>query len=56
MLSADAIIPGSGSGQSAYWSPDTRVPAGYSGKWFMYFQTSLALRWASSPSPGSRGS
>ena len=38
MLSADAIIPGSGSGQGAYWSPDTRTPAGYSGKWFMYFQ------------------
>jgi hypothetical protein len=38
MLSADAIIPGSGSGQSVYWSPDTRMPAGYRGKWFMYFQ------------------
>jgi hypothetical protein len=38
MLSADAIIPGSGSGQGAYWSPDTRSSAGYSGKWFMYFQ------------------
>ncbi len=38
MLSADAIIPGSGSGQGAYWSPDTRTPAGYYGKWFMYFQ------------------
>jgi hypothetical protein len=39
MLSADAIIPGSGSGQSAYWSPDTRTTAGYYGKWFMYFQS-----------------
>jgi hypothetical protein len=38
MLSADAIIPGSGSGQGTYWSPDTRTSAGYSGKWFMYFQ------------------
>jgi hypothetical protein len=38
MLSADAIIPGSGSGQSTYWSPDTRTPAGYWGKWFMYLQ------------------
>ncbi len=39
MLSADAIIPGSASGQSTYWSPDTRTAAGYWGKWFMYFQT-----------------
>jgi hypothetical protein len=38
MLSADAIIPGLISGQSSYWSPDTRLPAGYAGKWFMYFQ------------------
>jgi hypothetical protein len=38
MLSADAIIPGSGSGQSTYWSPDTRTTAGYWGKWFMYLQ------------------
>ena len=39
LLSADAIIPGSGSGQSTYWSPDTRTPAGYWSKWFMYFQS-----------------
>lgn len=39
MLSADAVIPGSGGGQSNYWSPDTRTPIGYYGKWFMYFQT-----------------
>jgi hypothetical protein len=38
MLSADAIIPGSGTGQSTYWSPDTRTLPGYYGKWFMYFQ------------------
>jgi hypothetical protein len=38
MLSADAIIPGSGSGQSNYWSPDTRTTAGEWGKWFMYVQ------------------
>jgi hypothetical protein len=38
MLSADAIIPGTGSGQAAYWSPDTRTPSGNSGKWFIYFQ------------------
>jgi hypothetical protein len=38
MLSADAIVPGSGNGQSGYWSPDTRMAAGYWGKWFMYFQ------------------
>jgi len=43
MLSADAIIPGSGSGQSAYWSPDTRKPAGHWGKWFMYFQSIAGL-------------
>jgi hypothetical protein len=43
MLSADAIIPGSGSGQSAYWAPDTRTTAGYYGKWFMYFQTIAGL-------------
>ncbi len=43
MLSADAIVPGSGSGQSAYWSPDTRTPAGSAGKWFMYFQTIAGL-------------
>ena len=39
MLSADAIIPGSGSGQSNYWSPDTRTQSGYWGKWFFYFQS-----------------
>lgn len=39
MLSADAIIPGSASGQSTYWSPDTRTTAGYLGKWFSYFQS-----------------
>ena len=39
MLSADAIIPGAGGGQSNYWSPDTRPSAGYYGKWFMYFQS-----------------
>jgi len=39
MLSVDAIIPGLESGQSTYWSPDTRTLAGYYGKWFMYFQT-----------------
>lgn len=39
MLSADAIVPGMASGQSTYWSPDTRTPAGYAGKWFMYFQS-----------------
>lgn len=39
MLSADAVIPGSGGGQANYWSPDTRPTIGYYGKWFMYFQT-----------------
>lgn len=39
MLSVDAIVPGLGNGQTAYWSPDTRVAKGYAGKWFMYFQT-----------------
>lgn len=43
MLSADAIIPGLGSGQGAYWSPDTRTTAGYLGKWFMYCQTIVGL-------------
>ena len=38
MLSADATIPGSVSGQSTYWSPDTRTTMGYLGKWFAYFQ------------------
>ncbi|MCX7288300.1 MAG: hypothetical protein NTW20_12310 [Rhodobacterales bacterium] len=38
MLSADAAIPGSLSGQNTYWSPDTRTPIGYAGKWFAYFQ------------------
>jgi hypothetical protein len=38
MLSVDASVPGSASGQSAYWSPDTRTTAGYLGKWFWYFQ------------------
>jgi hypothetical protein len=39
MLSVDAIVPGLGNGQGAYWSPDTRSTKGYAGKWFMYFQT-----------------
>lgn len=39
MLSADAVIPGAGGGQSNYWSPDTRRTIGYYGKWFMYFQS-----------------
>jgi hypothetical protein len=43
MLSADAIVPGLGSGQKDYWSPDTRSPKGYAGKWFMYFQTLAGL-------------
>lgn len=43
MLSADAIIPGLGSGQSDYWSPDTRRADGYAGKWFMYVQTIAGL-------------
>jgi hypothetical protein len=38
LLSVDASVPGSASGQSAYWSPDTRTTAGYIGKWFWYFQ------------------
>ncbi|MCU0789441.1 MAG: hypothetical protein MUE79_00090 [Nitratireductor sp.] len=43
MLSADAIVPGLGSGQKESWSPDTRHPAGNAGKWFMYFQTVAGL-------------
>lgn len=43
MLSADAVIPGLGSGQGAYWSPDTRTTSGYLGKWFMYCQTIVGL-------------
>jgi hypothetical protein len=43
MLSADAIIPGLGSGQQDYWSPDTRRSDGYFGKWFMYAQTIAGL-------------
>ena len=38
MLSADAAIPGSLSGQNTYWSPDTRTSMGYAGKWLSYFQ------------------
>ena len=43
MLSADAIVPGLGSGQTGYWSPDTRDAQGYAGKWFMYFQAVAGL-------------
>ncbi len=43
MLSADAIVPGLESGQKDYWSPDTRLPIGYAGKWLMYFQTVAGL-------------
>ncbi|PZR00400.1 MAG: hypothetical protein DI533_07455 [Cereibacter sphaeroides] len=43
MLSADAIFPGLGTGQKDTWSPDTRQPIGYVGKWFMYFQTLAGL-------------
>jgi hypothetical protein len=43
MLSADAVILGLGTGQKDYWSPDTRVPLGYAGKWYMYFQTLAGL-------------
>jgi hypothetical protein len=43
MLSADAVVPGLGSGQKDYWSPDTRDIRGYAGKWFMYFQTIAGL-------------
>ncbi len=43
MLSADAIVPGSGSGQSNYWSPDTRTTAGAWGKYFMYLQSVAGL-------------
>lgn len=43
MLSADAMILGLGTGQKDYWSPDTRVPLGDAGKWFMYFQTLAGL-------------
>jgi hypothetical protein len=43
MLSAEAIIPGLGVGQKDIWSPDTRTPIGYVGKWFAYFQTLAGL-------------
>jgi hypothetical protein len=43
MLSADAVVPGLGSGQKETWSPDTRSMLGYAGKWFMYFQTVAGL-------------
>lgn len=43
MLSADMIFPGLGSGQKDYWSPDTRVTAGYIGKLYAYFQTLAGL-------------
>ena len=43
MLSAEAIIPGLGVGQKDIWSPDTRTPIGYFGKWFAYFQTLAGL-------------
>jgi hypothetical protein len=43
MLSAEAIIPGLGVGQKDIWSPDTRTPIGYFGKWFTYFQTLAGL-------------
>jgi hypothetical protein len=43
MLSADAVILGLGTGQKDYWSPDTRVPLGYAGKWYMYFQSLAGL-------------
>ncbi len=43
MLSAEAIVPGLGVGQKDIWSPDTRTPIGYFGKWFAYFQTLAGL-------------
>jgi hypothetical protein len=43
MMSAEAIIPGLGVGQKDIWSPDTRTPIGYFGKWFAYFQTLAGL-------------
>lgn len=43
MLSAEAMIPGLGVGQKDIWSPDTRTPIGYFGKWFAYFQTIAGL-------------
>ena len=43
MLSAEAIIPGLGVGQKDIWSPDTRMPIGYFGKIFAYFQTLAGL-------------
>lgn len=43
MLSAEAIVPGLGVGQKDIWSPDTRTPIGYFGKWFAYFQTIAGL-------------
>lgn len=43
MLSADAVILGLGTGQKDTWSPDTRVPLGYWGKLFTYFQTLAGL-------------
>jgi hypothetical protein len=39
MLSLDALLPGVETGQSAYWSPDTRVPVGLAAKRFAYFLT-----------------
>lgn len=43
MLSAEAMILGLGVGQKDIWSPDTRTPIGYFGKWFAYFQTLAGL-------------
>jgi hypothetical protein len=43
MLSADSMVPGLGNGQNAFWSPDTRLPKGNAGKWFMYAQTILGF-------------
>ncbi|MCF1709093.1 hypothetical protein L0V05_09720 [Tabrizicola sp. J26] len=43
MLSADMIFPGLGSGQKDFWSPDTRITAGYFGKLYAYFQTLAGL-------------
>jgi len=43
MLSAETIVPGLGVGQKDIWSPDTRTPLGYFGKWFTYFQTLAGL-------------
>jgi cytoskeletal protein CcmA (bactofilin family) len=43
MYSAEAVILGLGVGQKDIWSPDTRTPIGYFGKWFAYFQTIAGL-------------